>query len=320
MPSPSLFGKRMEISERTLVRRASSPILERVQPASPLVHRGLMFADGTPYKGGKGHSSTTPRDHPVLNPPPADKFYTEPVAFLPGGQPVMLGKRPMGPNNSGTSTPVRSTSPAASHVSGRRHATPTATSRDSPIRHDYRSTASPSRIHQKPGASHPKDHYITGVCERPDTVDTKVSTIVRGVRHLDGCPTFVPPSFDKRPYTPQTKRVASKYADNDIFNAYPAEQHQTPPRSLTPRRITPSSTSSVLQTAAVAAPPSGTVIRRAGGSEAAVTPSRTTPAAPYSYTTPASTSVSVTPQRSRTPSRASPGSTGYNIITGKAYI
>lgn len=311
MPAPSLFGKRMEISERTLVRRASSPILERVQPASPVVHRGLMFADGTPYRGGKGHSSATPQDHPVLNPPPADKFYTEPVGFLPGGQPAMLGKRPIGPTNSGTSTPARSSSPSVSHASGRRHVSPApSTMRDSPIRHDVRSTASPLRAHQKPGAASPRDHYIAGVCERPDTVDTKVSTVARGVRHLDGCPTFVPPAFEKRPYTPQTKRVDCKRVDNDIFNTHAAaaEQHRTPTRSVTP---------------SVANIGSAIIRRGGGGSDLQVTPQRSTATpAPYSHTVQAAgiSGGASTPQRSRTPSRASPGSTGYNIITGRPLV
>lgn len=310
MPSPSLFGKRMEISDRTMVRRTSSPqLLERVQPSSPIVHRGLMFADGTPHKGGKGHSSiATPSDHKVLNPPPADHFYVEPIAFLPGGQPIVLGRRTAG-YNSGTVTPARSTSPAVSHgTTGRRHLSP-AGARDSPIRHDLgRSTASPARAHHKPGTASPRDHFISGVCERMDAVDTMKSTIARGPKHLDGCPAFVRPTFDKRPYTPQTKRVVGKRADNDIFNVQPVEQQQTPTRSTTPARGGATIFSSAASSGGAA------VVRRCGPYDTMVTPGRSPPA-PYAHVAPSPQYP--TPQRSRTPSRASPGSTGYNIITGK---
>lgn len=253
-----------------------------------------MYADGTPYKGGRSHTPHTPKDHDIINPPPlpSDGSYVEPTAFLPGGQPIVLGRG----RSSGAVTP-RSVSPSVStaHGSGKRHITPNGSFRDSPSRQ------SPVVLHHKPSLYAPRDHIIVGVCERPDALDSARQT-PRGPRHLDGCPAFDAPSFDKKPYLPQTKRVASKIPDNDIFNTKPAAETSPASAHCTPRRG--QSPSRLFQTAPVT-PSSGVRRGYVAPTMAARSP------APY-----AQVSESQTPTRSRTPSRASPGSSSYNIITG----
>lgn len=295
MPVQSLFGKRVEPSDRTMVRIMSP---QRGTPSSPLVHKGLTYADGTVHRGGKAHYGA-PKDHEIINPSKPPPGFTEPTAFFPNGLPVVLGRRTSSP----TLTP-RSQSPSVtsqSHGSGKKRVAPPTPVTQSPVRQDSRTSSPVSVRHHKAVVAGPADHSIIGVAVVSKEDSTTASSRRTGIRVLEGCPAFQPPAFEKRPYSPQTKRVATKPQDNDIFNV---SAGTSPARSGTPTRVTATATG------LGGTPSTGAAIRRGPVSDS-VTPSRSP--APYAQIPCSSQSP-----RSRTPSRACPGSSSFNIITGQS--
>ena len=195
MPTQSMFSQKMELSERTLVRRMS-PARE-----PPEVHSGLLYANGTVCRGGKLRGQS-PRDTnsviapPEVPPTPADLR----PKILNNGIIITVGRR---------HSPHREYSLSdAKKVTGRKHVAPTDSpnlTRDSPS-----PVASPKRL-----TLAPPDHDVinSGRKVSPSAPERQRS----GLRPLEGPPPFEPPPFQKRAYSPQLKRVASKPRDNDIF-------------------------------------------------------------------------------------------------------
>lgn len=328
MPAFSALPNRVEISNRTLVRLAS-PQRRASCGGSSQVHTGLMFADGTMYRGGKGHPDAPPctkGDHQILAPKPPTPGYSEPTAFLPSGLPITLGKR-----NAGSSPARQSPTPSVAspaHGTGKRKVLGAGGAMEgSPIRGDS-PLRTVTRGGHKGGSVAPPDHYIPGVSVDRGQSEREAasrSSPHRGIRVMDGCPTFEPPPFQKRPYSPFTKRVATKPNDNDIFNitsggsssggdatASPAVRRASPSRSTAPYSLNDSLT------------PTSSIVRRGGGASESITAGRSpAPLNPGRVGSSAAAAPSgggggMTPRRSMTPSRANPpGSSSYNILTGQ---
>jgi hypothetical protein len=177
------------------------------------VHHGLLYADGSVHAGGKHRTGLAPRDHQVIAPARVakDEIVIEPLKETANGKYILLGKR--------LSSPVRNAvTPLQRTVFGRKHVEPPPAQELA-----FRS----AKNHENT----PKDSYIPGLAEsnNPGPQEKPQSK-----KRLEGPPAFEMPSFDKRPYTPHTRRVPSRLQDNDIF----LTGRSTPTRSenLTPTR------------------------------------------------------------------------------------
>ena len=218
MPTPSRFSPRVEFSDRTLLRRVSPA---RQEPTR--VHHGLLYADGSLHQGGKLRTGT-PRDHQVIAPARVQKHEVvcEPLKETANGKYMFLGKR--------LSSPAREVeTPTQRTVFGRKHVAPPPAQEV-----EYRC--------QKNHEHTPRDSFIPGLAETQPAVDHNQGPKTHVRKHMDGPPTFEVPSFDKRPYTPQLRRVPTRNPDNDIF----LTRSTTPGRSgsLTPTRSRASVSSS----------------------------------------------------------------------------
>ena len=214
MPAVTPFSPRVEFSDRPMARRTSparSPVLVEV-------HSGLCFHNGTQHNGGRSHNNI-PRDHEVIVP----KRCTGMQPLIAGdvlGRSIVLRR-----GTSGSPVRVQPKSQISREIFGRKHIIPQSSGNPT--------TLCPStdavRNHMNYEAS-PRNSFIAGLQEKGPCDVIKP----RGQKHLEGCPQFALPTFDKRRYSPHTRQVPAKPVDHDVFLTQTTTTR--PPRCESPRR------------------------------------------------------------------------------------
>jgi len=194
------------------------------------VHTGLAFADGkTVHTGGRLRVGV-PRDHQVIAParPAPNELVIEPHTETANGKYLALGRLKSPSRTAAPPTPE----PTTPRSGKKRIECPSNMPNLMLTGVDYGTEA---YRRQRMATHAPSDNFITGLTQhgaiRPD-----LGTHPRGVKTMHGPPEFVPQPFQKRPYSPQLRRVGTKPPDNDIFlnGGLPSSRCTTPVRTPRP--------------------------------------------------------------------------------------